>query len=73
MTLVFSLSVVGDLFFGLVDMNFGSWNVRSFGKSSKRRMVKDGILFDGLDMVGLQESKHANPVPRTLLSIGGVE
>ena len=33
-------------------------------------MVKDGILFGGLDMVGLQESILANPASRTLLSIG---
>lgn len=48
----------------------GSWNVTGLGKPCKIRVVKDEILFTGLDLVGLQESKLVNPSVRTLKSIG---
>ena len=66
---LFFFEVMIDVLY--VTMIFESWNVRGLAKPCKRRMVKDGVLFAGLNLVGLQEFKLVNPSVRTLKSFWG--
>ncbi|XP_020251189.1 uncharacterized protein LOC109828677, partial [Asparagus officinalis] len=52
-------------------MKFASWNIRGLNDPNKRFLVKDFVLRQSIDVIGIQESKLCKPNARKLRSIGG--
>jgi mRNA deadenylase 3'-5' endonuclease subunit Ccr4 len=50
-------------------MNILNWNVRGLGKSKRRRLVKDMLLFYNIDIVSLQETKKEEFKNKTLKNL----
>ncbi|XP_020253777.1 uncharacterized protein LOC109830826 [Asparagus officinalis] len=52
-------------------MKFASWNIRGLNDPNKRFLVKDFVLRQSIDVIGIQESKLCKPNARKLRSMGG--
>lgn len=50
-------------------INILSWNARGLGSANKRRAVKDFLFQNNIDIIGVQETKKENFLPRTLKSL----
>jgi exonuclease III len=47
------------------------WNIRGFGKAARRRQIRDFILKENLDGVGLQETIREDLTQKDLAEIAG--
>ena len=41
-------------------MRIATWNVRGLGSENKKRMVKNLIREESIELIGLVETKHAD-------------